>query len=276
MSVSKKILIIYHGDCPDGFSGAWVAWKKFGNKAEYFAAERNTPLPRIKGKEVYCIDFTPEPASAVRRMEKEAAHLVLIDHHITAEPRMRFAQEYWFSLKHSGAVLAWQYFFPKKATPQLLRHVEDIDLWKFKLPHSRALGAYIGLFDFDFKTWDGLARKFKSAAGRRRAAEQGALLLKYEDGMVREIVRHAREVRLEGRRVLAANSPVFDSQIGHALAAKKPPFGIVWREEDGHIRVSLRASGAFDVAKIAEKYGGGGHKAAAGFLLKRGARLPWK
>ncbi len=284
----KNILVIYHGDCADGFSGAWAAWKKFGNRAEYVAASRHVGPPSVKGKEVYCIDFIYRPASVIKKMEREAARLVLIDHHVSSKPLMAFSKEYWFSLERSGAVLAWEYFHPvegrgphrtlrpEKQIPELLRYVEDSDLWKFKLPNSRAIGAYIGLFDFDFRTWEKLAKELQSSTGRRRAAERGRLLLKYQEGIISDIIAHAREVRFEGKKVLAANSPVFDSQIGHALAERRPPFGIVWREEDGLIRVSLRAKGNFDVAKIAQKYGGGGHKAAAGFLLTRGVKLPWK
>ncbi len=272
----KKILVIYHGECPDGFSGAWAAWKKFGNKAEYFAASRHASPPDVKGKEVYSIDFTYRPAAVLKKMASEAARLVLIDHHISSKPLMPLSKEYWFSLERSAAVLAWEYFHPGKPLPEFLRYIEDGDLWKFKLPHSRAIGAYVVLFDFNFQTWEMLAKELQSSAGRRRAAERGKLLLKYQEEQVSEVVSHAREVRFEGRRVLAANSPFLDSQIGHALAKKKPPFGIVWREENGFIRVSLRAEGNFDVAKIAEKYGGGGHRAAAGFLLKRGVKFPWK
>lgn len=38
--------------------------------------------------------------------------------------------------------------------------------------------------------------------------------------------------------------------------------------KDGRIRCSLRSSGAVDVCKIAEKFGGGGHKQAAGTYLQ--------
>ena len=36
-------------------------------------------------------------------------------------------------------------------------------------------------------------------------------------------------------------------------------------EVDGSVRVSLRSLGATDVCRIAEAYGGGGHRFAAGF-----------
>ena len=33
--ITKDIVIFYHKECQDGFSGAWVAWKKFGESADY-------------------------------------------------------------------------------------------------------------------------------------------------------------------------------------------------------------------------------------------------
>ena len=37
--------------------------------------------------------------------------------------------------------------------------------------------------------------------------------------------------------------------------------------EDGRIRCSLRSTGGIDVSEIAAKFGGGGHKMAAGTFL---------
>ncbi|MCR4328458.1 MAG: DHHA1 domain-containing protein [Patescibacteria group bacterium] len=274
--MKKRILIIYHDGCFDGFTSAWAAWKKFGNGADYFGASRVEEPPDVRGKIVYCIDFTYEPDTVVKKMKKDAKRLILIDHHITAEPRMKFASESLFSVENSAAVLAWKYFFPKKPVPQLSRYVEDGDLWRFKLPHSKEIGAYIGLHDFNFKAWSTLAKELESAKGRKKAREHGAELLRYQDGVIKNIAARARTVVCEGKKVLAVNSSVFESPLGHLLAEQKPPFGIVWREEGDMIKVSLRASGSFDVSKIAEKYGGGGHRAAAGFLLKRGEKFPWK
>ncbi len=272
----RNVLIIYHGDCPDGFSGAWAAWKKLGTRAEYFAAKRSLPLPSVKGKEVYCIDFTPRPKEVMEKIAKESSRLVCIDHHISAEPLLPLAHESIFSIEHSGAVLAWQYFHPKQSVPELLKYIEDTDIWKFKLPHSKEMSAYIALYDFDFKVWEKLAREFEGALSRKRILKEGTAVLRYKEKVVEELGGKAREVKFEGRKVLAANSPILQSELGHALALKHPPFAIVWREQEGMISVSLRSDGNVDVSKIAAKYGGGGHKAAAGFNIPLGKKLPWK
>ena len=33
--MNKKIVVITHKNCPDGFTAAWVSWTKFKNKADY-------------------------------------------------------------------------------------------------------------------------------------------------------------------------------------------------------------------------------------------------
>ena len=44
--------------------------------------------------------------------------------------------------------------------------------------------------------------------------------------------------------------------------------GAYIRERDGGFKVSLRSNGSLDVAKVAEGFGGGGHRSASGFLMK--------
>lgn len=34
----KSVAVFYHADCTDGFTGAWVAYRKFGAKADYVAS----------------------------------------------------------------------------------------------------------------------------------------------------------------------------------------------------------------------------------------------
>lgn len=51
---------------------------------------------------------------------------------------------------------------------------------------------------------------------------------------------------------------------------------VMFREDDGRIKVSLRSKGDIDVAKIAEKYGGGGHKGAAAFIYKENIKTTMK
>lgn len=272
---NKNIVVIYHSNCTDGFSGAWAAWKKLGKTADYFAWIHQTPLPLLKNKEIYFIDICPK-AEELKRLSAANKRVVVIDHHINAKKDGKFAHEYIYALNHSGATLAWKYFHPEKVTPKLLRYAEDMDLWRFKLTHTEAISAYLDLFEFDFKLWSKLSRDLDNSKSIRSYLEKGRLLLRYEDKLIEDIIsKTAIPVKFFGIRTLAVNSPVFTSGIGYELYSKKPPMGIIWYERDGQIRISLRSNGKVNVAKLAEKFGGGGHKSSAGFAISVGKKLPW-
>src|SRR3989344_9258076 len=59
----KEIAVLYHGGCPDGFGGAYAAWKKFDDTADYIPLKHGKPAPEnLDGKELYFIDFCyPQP-----------------------------------------------------------------------------------------------------------------------------------------------------------------------------------------------------------------------
>jgi oligoribonuclease NrnB/cAMP/cGMP phosphodiesterase (DHH superfamily) len=276
---NKKIAVIYHRNCPDGFGAAWAAWRKFKDKAIYLAVEHQTNLPDIRAEEVYFLDFFPSDRAKIQEFKKKNGRIVALDHHISQKDLLECADQSVFSLKHSGAVLAWKYFQPKKPVPQLLRYIEDGDLWLFRLPKSRELLSALDTFNFDFDLWNKLARDFESGRQRKKYAEMGKAIEAYKEKTIQKIVLAAEKVEFAGHRILAANSPSLVSEIGHALALKTDDFAIVWRYRNGRLEVSLRSAGKTDVAKIAAEKGGGGHKSASGFVIPvNGNKIvfPWK
>lgn len=272
----KNIVVLYHADCPDGFGAAWAAWKKFGNKADYLAVFHQQPAPKgLKNKKIYLVDFC-YPISEMEKLKKEAVSVVVIDHHITANSAIKIADDYLYKNNNSGSVLSWRYFYPKKPVPKLLLHIEDVDLWRFKLPFTRELTGLLESFDFDFRIWNKIAANLNNPKKFKESVRDGKTILRYQKEILNHLLRQADKVKFNGYEVLAVNSPVFNSELGHFLSRKKPPFGIVWYRNNHKNFFSLRADGKIDVAKIAKKYGGGGHKSAAGFCLDIKKGLPWK
>lgn len=51
---------------------------------------------------------------------------------------------------------AWDYLFPGEDRPLLLNHVEDRDLWRFKLAGTREIQAFIFSHEYRFDQWDRL------------------------------------------------------------------------------------------------------------------------
>jgi hypothetical protein len=266
---AKKIAVIYHASCPDGFGAALAAWRKFGNRYS-----QSPVLP--KAKEIYFLDFTYKPA-VMRRLAKAGKKIFIADHHISAKAALQFAHETNYDLKHSGAYLAWKYFHPAKPVPRLILHIEDEDIWKFKLKDTAAVNARLEVIGFDFKSWDKALRALDRPAARKQFIREGRLLAAYRTRMVKRWVgENAVPVKFQGYRTMAVNGMrPFTSEIGHALYKAHPPLAIIWQENRKRLSVSLRSNGTVDVAKIAAKFGGGGHKAAAAFSLPRGTKKPW-
>ncbi len=273
----EKIIVIYHGRCPDGFGGAWAAWNKFGAKAAYVPAmDRNGPPFMPKGKEVYIIDY-PYPLAVIEKLARDNKKLVLIDHHKDQEAAMACATEHSYDMAHSGAVLAWRYFHPGTKVPLLLRYVEDRDIWKWNVPHSREMLMLVDLTPFEFRAWRKLAHDLDDPALRAAHLREGGLLAKHYTSLYEKLLPGAEPARFAGKNVFVMNCPYyFADDLGHALAVKSGTFSVLWNEAGGRIRVSLRSEGPIDVMKIAAKYGGGGHARAAGFSFPVGQKTPWK
>ncbi len=272
----KNIAVIYHAECTDGFSGAWAAWKKFGNKADYFSLHHHSPVPKLNGIEIYMIDFT-FTAPVIKNLIKNNRRVTSIDHHISREKENKMTFKSSYAVKNSGAVLAWKYFHPGKPVPYMLLRVEDMDIWRFRYSDTWQAFLYLGLFNYNFKVWSKLAVGFENAKTRKKFIASGKLLKWHQDKMVENIVsKNAELVEFEGYKTYAINSCLFSSEIGHTLYKKFPPIAIIWSQRAGKKIISLRSNGSVDVAKLAEKYGGGGHKAASGFNLPGNAPLPWK
>lgn len=190
-------------------------------------------------------------------------------------------------LAHSGAVLAWNHFHPGAPVPEVLPYVEDRDLWHWAMPSSREVSAALEARGVR-EDWRVLCQLHEEPVRRYRLWEterdlliaEGATLLRAQAQRVAYLVSIAERVTLPGHgAALAVNTPVLQSEVGEALALAARdrgdlPLGVAWYRDGraGTHRVSLRSVGEVDCSAIARRYGGGGHKNAAGFQC---AVLPW-
>ena len=164
-----KRICFFHAGCPDGFGAAWSVWRAWGDEARYVPRghEDSFDPERYDGFQVVFVDISL-PNDALRELGEVAEQVVVLDHHLTAKHTFDADPplESWlssqghvihFDLSHSGAVLAWQHFHPGEPPPELLRYVEDQDLWRWSLSRSDAVNAAIGSHPRDFATWERLA-----------------------------------------------------------------------------------------------------------------------
>lgn len=271
----KDIAVVYHGKCPDGFGGAYAAWKKFGETADYIPAVHGAPAPDLQGREVYMIDFS-YPQDVLLAIEKTAKRLVVLDHHMGAREAVESVKEHVFDNDHSGCGIAWEYFHPGTPLPRLLTYIQDNDLWRHALPHGKEVAAYIGTMQFQFESFDSVVSKVDTDEGFAQIIQKGSAFAEYFEHTVSHMLEYAEMVQLDEYTVLAVNSPrLFRSELGHRLASKHAPFAIVWYVSEGKWHFSLRGDGTVDVSEIARRRGGNGHHDAASFRQSLSKPLPF-
>lgn len=262
----SRPLVIYHNPCPDGFGAALAAWLYFGDTADYLGAcPGKLPDVEYSGREVYFLDIS-FPRTQIEEVYRIARAVTIIDHHATAEKELSDLPGVIIDNTHSGAYLSWIHFHPDKPVPELLLYIEDRDLYRWSYPESMDILTYVDTLPYDFDTWKTLLELSQAQIETYR--EQGAIMRKKYISLVKQVASSAESVSLDGVAGHRLNCPgVFVSAIGNHLCKLSGTFAMLWRIEKGQIKVSLRSVG-MDVGAIAERYGGGGHRKAAGFALE--------
>lgn len=267
----------YHAGCPDGFGAAYSAWRAWGARGRGVARGHDDPFDVLahEGDLVVFADIAL-PNAQLRDLGEVAEQVIVLDHHWSArqhfesDPQLAIAlagrgHRVVFDLEHSGAVLAWRYFHPGEPEPDLLRYVEDQDLWAWKLPESEAVNAAIGSYPRELEVWDELARR-----PWQELAHEGEPIVRAMWTEIARALRFAHPLRIGELQLEAVNSIHHRSHIGHALAERAAfgtRLGAVYRFNGTRVDVSLYSIGDFDVSAVAARYGGGGHRNAAGFSV---------
>lgn len=264
-----KPLIIYHGNCADGFAAAWAIWKLYPDW-EFFPGKYQEPPPDVTRREVYLVDFSYKRA-VIELMLDDCVSLTILDHHKSAIEDLsplnghpKLALE--FDMNRSGAMIAWEYFHPDERPPPLLAHVQDRDLWQFKLPFTREIQAALFSYEYDFEIWDDL---MMGPLGD--LTQEGiAIERKHHKDIAELLAAYTRRMVIGGYDVPVCNVPyTMSSDAGHALAGGEA-FGACYSDGPDGRYFSLRSTDqGVDVSEIAKLYGGGGHRNAAGFKVPR-------
>ena len=259
-------LVIYHANCPDGFGAAWAAWKLLGDRAQYLPASYGDPIPNVAGKNVAILDFS-DSRYDIKKMIEKANSLIVLDHHKTAQENLAGIPEAQLDMSRSGAILSWQFFHGSEDPPIFLRYIEDRDLWRFELEDSKAVSAALtSLIDFTFESFDAM----NNPSQFEELVSDGYTILHYNNMVMKKICQSARKNLWRSYEVCVVNSSILQSEIGSQLAPTCD-FVVIWYYDHKNMKhnVSLRTQkNEVDVSKIAARFGGGGHKKAAGFTLR--------
>lgn len=301
--MTTPLLVVYHKNCLDGLFAAAAIYDLQKQevpgfeKLEFFPADYSTPIPDITDRDVLIVDFSWKPHDLVPAA-KTAKSVLMIDHHISA-----FREWTTFGIDHpedvpsnlktifdynkSGAMLAWEFnaqklqeasALDKVFIPELIKHVQDRDLWQFKLPNTRQIMAAVAEHEcFQAgsvrKAWEFAASL--TDVNLKTLAIEGIAIMACRKNQIRRLINRTSALfNVFGyEKIPVCQCPYeLTSEMGEELYTRyQSAFAITYEDnlEMGYRKYDLRApkDGPVDVSVLAKRMGGGGHHGAAGFII---------
>jgi len=269
----------FHNDLDGRCAGA-IVWRAVAKDTNCEMIEANykdeIEVNKIHpGEKIIIVDFSfkPEVMEKVLLLTKD---IVWIDHHKTAF-------EYQYSRKlaglrdddYSGCELAWKYFYGEKPMPRAVELIGDRDRWAWTFDKETAnFNAGLLLYDHQPKDeiWDSLLFETTAKSLLDKIGEEGKTCLKFRGQFCNDYARsYGFETVFEGYKCFALGLYMFGSE---AFGERMKKYDICLSFEYlGNGWIVGLYSFTVDVSKIAQKYGGGGHKGAAGLVCQV---LPFK
>jgi uncharacterized protein len=312
---SDNVICIYHGPhCADGFAAAWVVNQYFNEKlvdlpsphVEFVAMDYTNAVQKygqlnIEDKDIIVVDFSFNEGIMADMLHR-ARCVVVLDHHKSAKETLGRLASFGvsdvsaidkhyiaFDMSRSGAVMAWEYFFPELEVPRVLAYVQDRDLWQKHYQDSfafherwmveqnanafleRKFQKFSKLVMYGHETervFDGNQPEFQ------RLIHEGYLLTEAKQQEMRVHVEYNTKIwALFGyTQVPVINAPgSWASDIGNMLVTKHNSLALVYTIGEGKVKFSVRSRDDLDDASaVAKHFGGGGHRNAAGFTVDHG------
>ncbi len=280
-----NVLIIYHGDADGKLSATLVADWYPQAEINFIEAQYGDEFPVDEAKYhdvVWVLDFSYENMQEVKEVAPE---LHWIDHHESAKRKYPVL---WKSdeipgerrTDQSACRLTWEYLYNEGIECHHVaegnkiytlrcaaKYVNDYDLWIFEFDDdTKSFIERISNFELrdflkltDFRVGD--------------LVEEGRLLLRQKDRRIENKLKDRKsimDVDFENHNASMINSTTKEdrSVLLHELMKQEgKDLAVGFEIKNDKVVFNLRSIGDFNVASLAEKYGGGGHKNAAGFVL---------
>lgn len=288
-----KHIAIYHNPCPDGLTAAWVFQKYMLDNNEEFelipgryadSKEIDIDEESLEDAIVYFLDFCTKDKRQLRRIASKARQVYILDHHKTASDMIGEMKKLpsnidieHMTMEDSGALITWNFFYPTEAAPLFVKYISDNDTWKHEMPGVIEFMAWFDLMEPE-TTADifNLVADFPKTPSDFAESSQyrrGKVALKFKQILIEQCEGLAFEAEIGGVKVMKVNSGFIkiNSQLGNNLVEKHKMPAWVWFERMGangpEIYNSIRSADDLPAAnEIAQKFGGGGHRNAAGFI----------
>jgi oligoribonuclease NrnB/cAMP/cGMP phosphodiesterase (DHH superfamily) len=293
-----KTIVFYHSADLDGWSSGAIVLQKYPDaKAipiNYPILDQAEKLNRLlqvveDGDLVYVVDFSFSPET-FRFIKEKAKQLIWIDHHISAIGKCEednFTTDGLLSDQYAACELTWLYimhnfreidnyslaYYNALPLPYSVRLLGRFDLWKHDYDEN------IVPFQLGLKTLVSMATDpqwkdiFSSNNNlEKQIIERGNIINQFLEKTEYQVAKsYAFEAEIEGHTVVALNMRSGGSSIfKNIFNPEKHAFCVSFLylpAQKWVVAMYGENNTAVDLSKIAEKYGGGGHKNAAAFTI---------
>jgi len=276
--------VIFHNPCMDGFGSAHIATRYFKDTHGREVRLAPTHIGDVVdeesyiGKTVLMVDIlTPD----YLKIKEKAKNLIILDHHKTNQKELTGCDFAYFDMNKSGVGITWEYFYDTPM-PLFLQCIQDRDIWTWTVPESKYFCD--GFYQL-FNTADSFQEKLRFFDEMYDLHSDkfnyyytiGEVLYKIKMSSVKKIVKHSEPIKVQigtdSYNVCFFNCTTdYASDLGnYAVSETDCDFAVLWSydHEDEQYRYSLRSiDSKVDVSVIAKRFGGGGHRNAAGCASK--------
>lgn len=281
----------YHADADGRCSGFWVrSIKEIHDKYEPESIEmdytKKFPFEKInKDEQVYIVDYSISPDEMLKLLTI-TEDITWIDHHKTAIEKytdfpykirgirydgisgcmLTYCYVHHMTSRGEGEIKPFDISMTRNA-PKFTKLINDWDVWKFDFgDDTRNFITAFNAYDFqpDSKLWD----RFLCFPDDFVCADlimYGSTMNDYRDGWAKEYCRtKGFETIIDGIKAFAINLGNCNSEYFKSVDNGDYDIFIPFSYNGEKWTYSLYSK-TIDVSEIAKKYGGGGHKGAAGF-----------
>ena len=157
--------------------------------------------------------------------------------------------------------------------PMFLKYISDFDCWQFKLEDTLFFKYALEATDYEALDiiWNQLFRAEYSASNDLldKMIESGKAISKYVEKEYEQYGKaYAYESRIDGVKCLVVNRRCNSLIFGDLI--KDYPIVAIWVFDGEKYKYSIYSDKPdINCSKIAERYGGGGHKGASGFVSEK-------
>lgn len=276
----KNVICLHHNDADGICSAAIVKYfeEGWGNQVEMIRMNYGYEVPwhKFKGADlIYMVDYGVQPFKDMLKIQRlYGDKFIWIDHHETAIVDAQKSGQRFEGLRRigdAGCELTWEYF-SDDPMPEGVRWIGRYDVWDLEyhtnvIPFANAVR--LKLEDPNSGGWVDIIEGDEDYL--KELVDLGMVIEDYQTDMYRRYCKsYSFEVQFEGLTFLTANalsvnSRLFDSMYDPTKHDAVMTFGWI----NGQWTVSMYAwKDEVHVGNIAKKFGGGGHKGAAGYQCK--------